>query len=127
MLTGLAEIVVGDVHEPTDALEAEHSASCLLGALNVGRIIDAEVRQRFRADLVPAVEALGSAEALATLRALSGVGVSTERDRARAAAERLAACGVGEPAWASGVGAGRPVGRSRQRCSTTRRSMTGSA
>src|SRR2546426_11908702 len=81
MLTGLAEIVVGDAHEPTGALEAERWASCLLGALNVGRIIDAEIRQRFRADLVPAVEALGSSEALATLRALSGVGVSTERDR----------------------------------------------
>jgi hypothetical protein len=110
MLSGLAEIVVGDAHQPTDALEAEHWASCLLGALNVGRrIIDAEIRQRFRGDLVPAVEALGSAKALATLRALSGVGVSTDRDRARAAADRLAACGVREPVWASGVGAGRPV------------------
>src|SRR5438445_12172129 len=109
MLTGLAEIVVGDAHQPTDALEAEHWASCLLGARNVGRIIDAEIRERFRAELVPAVEALGSSEALATLRALSGVGVSTERDRARAAADRLAACGVLEPVWASGVGAGRPV------------------
>jgi hypothetical protein len=114
MLTGLAEIVVGDAHEPTDALEAEHWASCLLGALNVGRIIDAEIRQRVRADLVPAVEALGSSEALATLRALSGVGVSTERDRARAAADRLAACGVREPMWASGVAAGRPVAAALQ-------------
>ncbi len=114
MLAGLAEIAVGDAHEPKDALEAEHWASCLLGALNVGRIIDAEIRTRFRADLVPAVEALGSAEALATLRALSGVGVSTERDRARAAADRLAACGVREPVWASRVGAGRPVAAALQ-------------
>ncbi|MGP0049722.1 MAG: hypothetical protein ACLPZR_12860 [Solirubrobacteraceae bacterium] len=114
MLAGLAEIVVGDAHEPNDALEAEHWASCLLGALNVGRIIGAEIRERFRADLVPAVEALGSAEALATLRALSGVGVSTERERARAAADRLAARGVREPAWANGVGAGRPVAAALQ-------------
>ncbi len=109
MLAGLAEVVVGDVDEPNDALEAEHWASCLLGALDVGRIIDAGIRGRFRADLVPAVEALGSAEALATLRALSAVGVSSERERARAAADRLAACGAREPVWASGVGAGRPV------------------
>ncbi|HWD70863.1 MAG TPA: hypothetical protein VG293_11780 [Solirubrobacteraceae bacterium] len=114
MLAGLAEIVVGDAHEPNDALEAEHWASCLLGALNVGRIIDAEIRQRFRADLVPAVEELASSEALATLRALSGVGVSSERERARAAADRLAACGVREPAWASGIGVGRPVSAALQ-------------
>jgi hypothetical protein len=114
MLAGLAEIVVGDAHEPNDALDAEHWASCLLGALNVGRIIDAEIRERFRADLVPAVEALGSAEALATLPALSGVGVSPERERARAAADRLAAYGVREPVWASGVGAGRPVAAALQ-------------
>jgi hypothetical protein len=87
-------------------------AACLLGALNVGRIIDAEIRERFRADLVRAVEALGSAEALATLRALSGVGVSTER--ARAAADRVAARGVREPVWAGGVGAGRPVAAALQ-------------
>jgi hypothetical protein len=114
MLAGLAEIVVGDAHEPNDALEAEHWASCLLGALNVGRVIDAEIRKRFRADLVPAIEALGSAEALATLRALSGVGVSTERERARAAAGRLAEFGVREPVWASGVGAGRPLAAALQ-------------
>ena len=35
--------------------------------------------------------------------------MSTERDRAQAAADRLAASGVREPVWASGVGAGRPV------------------
>ena len=47
MLAGLAEIVVRDAYEPKDALEAEHWASCLLGALNVGRIVDAEIRGAF--------------------------------------------------------------------------------
>lgn len=42
------------------------------------------VPARFRADLVRAVEGLGNAEALATLRALSVVGVEAERERARA-------------------------------------------
>ena len=122
MLAELAEIVVGDAHEPNDALEAEHWASCLLGALKVGRIIDAEIRERFRADLVPAVEKLGSAEALGNVAwALSGV-----KQRARAGActgGRGPPCGyggAGEPAWASGIGL---VARSRRRCSTTRGSM----
>jgi hypothetical protein len=114
LLAGLAEIAVRSAYEPNDALEAEHWASCLLGALNVGRIVDAEVRARFRADLVRAVEALGTAEALATLRALSAVGVGAERERALAAADRLAATGIHEPAWATGVGAARPVAAALQ-------------
>jgi len=108
MLTGLAQIAGRDVFEPQTALEAEHWASCLLGALDVGRTIDAEIRARFRGDLVRAVDRIGSAKALATLRALSAVGDRAERRRARAAADRLAATGVPEPAWASGVGAARP-------------------
>lgn len=114
MLAGLAEIAVRDSFEPKTPLEAEHWASWLLGALNVGRIVDAEIRRRFRADLVRAVEALGTAEALATLRALSGVGVEAERVRAQAAAARLAARGVDEPAWATGVGSARPVAAALQ-------------
>ena len=114
MLAGLAEIVVRDAYEPKDALQAEHWASCLLGALNVGRIVDAEIMGRFRAGLVRELEALGSTEALATLRALSGVGVSAERERARTAADRLAASGVDEPVWASGVAAARPVAAALQ-------------
>ena len=61
MLAGVAEIAARDSFEPETPLEAEHWASCLLGALDVGRIIDAEVRGRFRADLVRALEALGTA------------------------------------------------------------------
>lgn len=106
----MLEIAVRGVYEPNDALEAEHWASCLLGASNVGRVVDAEIR----AHLVRAVEALGTAEALATLRALSTVGVGTERQRARAAAGRLAAKGLREPIWATAVGAARPVAAALQ-------------
>jgi hypothetical protein len=114
MLAGVAKIAVRGAFEPKTALEAEHWASCLLAALDVGRIVDSELRRRFRADLVAAVEALGSASALATLRALSGVGEETERARARAAAARLAARGVSEPVWAAGVGLARPVAAALQ-------------
>jgi hypothetical protein len=94
MLAGLAEIVVERSCEPETALEAEHWTSSLLGALNVGRMVDAEIRRCFRGRLVAAVEKLGTAEALASLRALSAVGVNAERARAQAAAGRLAATGV---------------------------------
>ncbi len=114
MLAGVAEIAARDSFEPQTPLEAEHWASCLFDALDVGRIIDPEVRGRFRADLVRALEALGTGEALATLRALSGVGIEIERMRARAAAGRLASTGLAEPPWATGVGCARPVAAAQQ-------------
>lgn len=114
MLAELAEIAVRGSFEPETALEAEHWGSCLLGALNDRGIVDAEIRRRFRADLVRAIEGLGTAKALATLRALSAVGVEAERLRAQAAAGRLAAAGVEEPAWATAVGSARPVAAALQ-------------
>jgi hypothetical protein len=65
-------------------------------------------------DLVRAIERLGTPEALAALRAASGVGHDAERARARAAADRLAAQGMPEPPWAVGIGAARPVAAALQ-------------
>jgi hypothetical protein len=59
--------------------------------------------------LVDALEALASAPALATLRALSAVGAPDHARRARAAADRLAAAGLPEPQWAAGLGQARPT------------------
>jgi hypothetical protein len=114
MLGELAEIAVRNAREPQDALEAEHWASCLLGAADSRRILDRELRRAFRPDLVGAIERLCTADALATLRALSGVGRDIERVRARAGAERLAAQGIPEPAWAVGIGTARPVAAALQ-------------
>lgn len=113
-LLELAEIAVRDAREPQSALEAEHWASCLLGAADISRIIDLEIRGRFRADLVSAIELLDTTDALATLRALSGVGRKDERARARVYADRLASHGLPEPAWAAAIGAARPVAAALQ-------------
>jgi hypothetical protein len=113
-LAELAEIAVRGAHEPTDALEAEYGASALLGALNDRPGVDLEIRARFRADLVRAIEAIGDSDALATLRALSAVGTEAERGRARAAAQRLAAQSVEEPSWAAVVGAAAPIAAALQ-------------
>ena len=115
VLAGLAEIVVGMRISQAMRWRPSTGASCLLGALKVGRIIDAEIRERFRADLVPAVRSswvrggAGNAAGIERRRAASASGSVHGRPRTALRRSRRR-----EPAWASGIGAGRPVAAALQ-------------
>src|SRR4051812_2187573 len=87
----------------SDAFDAEQWASGLVGTWRRGRSSDDRV---FLAAFVRSLEALRSAPALAALRALSALEVPGD---AGAAADRLAAAGLPEPAWGVGLGRRRPM------------------
>lgn len=110
LMKDMAEITVTEAREPRDVLEAEQWASCIVGTWHVTPLLEGDVEELFFPAYVSALEELGSAGALATLRAMSGVGAAIHARRARAAADRLAAGGLGEPPWAEGIGRSRPVG-----------------
>jgi hypothetical protein len=105
----LAATVVRDAKTPADALDAECWASELLSTFRDTPLPDGDAEEVFVPALVRALEQRGSANALATLRALSAVGSETHRKRAAAAADRLLARGRPEPKWASQVGRAEPV------------------
>lgn len=109
LLTGMAEIAARDANQPTDALAAEHWASSLIGTWHAGPMPGRDVEALFIPGFVGALEALGTAPALATLRALGAVGAVEHARRAREAADRLAARGLPEPAWSAALGQARPV------------------
>jgi len=109
LLADLAEIASRDAHEPTTALEAEQWASCLIGTWHVRPMTGEDVEALFFPGFVDALEALGTAPALATLRALTAVGAPHHARLARAAGDRLAVSGVAEPPWAGGLGQHRPT------------------
>jgi hypothetical protein len=88
-----ARIVLPDIATP---LDAELWGSDIVAALG-SRIGLTEA-------FVPAAERVGTAEALAVLRVLGAVGPVGLRGTASAAADRLAARAVTEPAWAAVVG-----------------------
>ncbi len=109
LLAGMAEIAARGALEPSDALDAELWASCLIGTWHAQPMPGADVDELFIPGFVDALEQLGTAAALATLRAMSAVGAEIHRKRARAAADRLAARGLAEPSWSGGVGQARPT------------------
>jgi hypothetical protein len=109
LLSDLAEIAAGGADEPGDALDAEQWASGLLGTFRCGPLQDAPVADRFGDGLVAALAELGSAGALATLRAIGALTGEACAPPARAAADRLAGAGVSEPDWASALGRVQPT------------------
>jgi hypothetical protein len=110
LMTGLAEIAVGDATAPASALDAEQWAACLIGTWHVRPLPSGEnVEEVFFPGFTAALEQLGTARALATLRALSAVGSGIHGRHAGAAADRLAAGGVTEPPWSNELGRARPT------------------
>lgn len=110
LMATMAAITVGDAHEPSSALEAEEWASCLIGTWHVRPLPGGEdIEELFFPGFVTALEQLGTATALATLRAISAVGAGRHGPSARAAADRLAAAGLPEPPWSNEVGQARPA------------------
>lgn len=92
-----ARMVLAEVDGP---LDAELWGSDIVAALGSGGD-QAEA-------IVAAAEQAGTPEALAVLRVFGAVGPPALRTAASAAAGRLAARGVGEPAWADSVGVPNP-------------------
>ncbi len=89
-----ARMVLAEIASP---LQAELWGSDILAALGGMRSPAAQA-------IVPAAERSGSPEALAILRVLGALGWPELRAEAAAAAGRLAAKGVPDPAWAAGLG-----------------------
>jgi hypothetical protein len=91
-----ARMVLAEVDNP---LDAELWGSDVVAAIGSG--VQAEA-------IIEAAERAGTPEALATLRVLGAVGPPPLRGTASAAAGRLAALGIGDPAWALAIGAPSP-------------------
>ncbi len=91
-----ARMVLTEIDSP---LDAELWGSDIVAALGSGAPADA---------LVQAAERSGTTEALATLRVLGAIGSPQLGAAASAAAARLAARGIREPAWAGSIGTPRP-------------------
>jgi len=89
-----ARMVLAEVSSP---LDAELWGSDIVAALGSGRDQAGAI--------VSAAERSGTPEALATLRVLGAVGSPPLRAAASAAADRLAALGISQPAWAESIGA----------------------
>jgi hypothetical protein len=110
LMTDLAAIAARGAAAPSSALEAELWAASIVGTWHVRPLPGYEnVEDVFFPGFTAALEQLATAQALATLRALSAVGADIHGRRARAAADRLAASGVIEAPWARELGQARPT------------------
>jgi len=109
LLRQMAALSVREVHELADALEAEQWASTLIGTWHARPMPGQDVEAMFFPGFVDALERLGTARALATLRALAAVGAQAHGQRATVAADRLAAAGLTEAPWAATLGQARPT------------------
>jgi hypothetical protein len=97
-----AHDVLGQVREPIDA---ELWGSDMIGALSESVSDLPSVMEALATTLVPAAEEAATAESLALLRVFGAVGDAKLRGAATSAADRLAAGGLEDPAWAAKVGA----------------------
>ncbi|HKH17952.1 MAG TPA: hypothetical protein VKA57_10530 [Solirubrobacteraceae bacterium] len=109
LMASMAAIAARDADRPCTALEAEEWASCLVGTWHLGELPDRAVEDLFVPGFVQALERLGTAHALATLRAMSAVGAGAHGPLARSAADRLTARGLPEPSWSEALGRARPT------------------
>ena len=96
----MARLAAKDVADVADALEAQAWASDMISTWHGHGISAEDVDALFLPGFVRALKALGTAPALAVLRALSAVAAPRHAAAAQAAAGRLAAAGLPEPSWA---------------------------
>lgn len=100
LLTGFGELLKPE----TTPLEAELVAAEFLGMVRRASP-DVDVAREMLADLMSTAEVSAQPHAMAMLRSVAAVAPSGVRDAANETAERLAAAGVTEPAWADELGA----------------------
>jgi len=97
-----ANKVLSHVREP---IEAELWGSDMIGALSASAADCEATMTALTTTLVPAAEETATAEALALLRIFGALGSPGLRAAATEAAQRVAALGVPDPAWAATIGA----------------------
>ncbi|MEA2182200.1 MAG: hypothetical protein QOF69_1385 [Solirubrobacteraceae bacterium] len=109
LLADMAAMTAREAHEAADALEAEQWASTIIGTWHARPMPGQNVEAMFFPGYVDALARLGTAAALASLRALAAAGADPHGRRASAAADRLAARGHAEPPWSIELGHVQPT------------------